>query len=411
MNAPAAAPTAPSARPPRLLSLDALRGFDMFWILGADGVVGALGRMCPWPPVRLLAYEMDHSEWEGFRFYDLIFPMFVFITGVSMVFSVSRTIEEHGRGAAARRILRRAAILFLLGIVYNGGLSAAWPDVRVLGVLQRIALAYAGAGLLFCFVQPRVRWAIGGALLVGYWALLTFVPIRDVALERHAVAARLGLEKPPAAQVQALFDGTTAMVRGGYDAGRNLANHLDYQFLPGRLYDLYWDPEGLLSTLPAIAGCLLGVMAGGWLRRADWTAQRKLARLFAAGAICLALGYGWGLQFPVIKKIWTSSFVLVTGGWSLLLLGIFYYVVDIRQWRGWCPMFVWVGQNPITLYLASALIGFEGIAARLVGGSVAGFFDAHVTPGAGELLLATAALGLTMTLAWFLSRRQIFLRV
>jgi predicted acyltransferase len=413
MNAPISAAPVPAApaNPTRLMSLDALRGFDMFWILGADGVVGALARVWPVAPVRFVAGQIDHSDWAGFTFYDLIFPLFVFITGVSMVFSISKTIEQHGRGPAAARIVRRAGILFLLGILYNGGLAGAWPDVRMLGVLQRIALAYAGAGLLFCFVKPRVRCATGVALLAVYWALLTFVPIKDIALERRAMAERFGGKEPAAAQVRELYDHTTTMLRGGYDAGRNLANHLDYEWLPGRRYDLYWDPEGLVSTLPAIATCLLGVMAGCWLRRSDRSAKQKLTHLFVAGVICLFIGFAWGTQFPVIKKIWTSSFVLVAGGWSLLLLGTFYYVVDVRQWRGWCPPFVWIGQNPITLYLATALIGFGGIAQRLVGGSVAAFCNAHLAAESGGLLLAVVELGLLVFLARFLYRRQIFLRV
>ena len=413
MTPPAAAPSATtiSPGPERLASLDALRGFDMFWILGADAVVSALGRMSQAAPIRILTGQIDHSEWAGFTFYDLIFPLFVFIAGSSLAFSLSRTIEKHGRSAAAARVVRRAGLLFLLGILYNGGLAGAWPDVRLLGVLQRIAVAYAGAGLLFCFVPPRVRCATGVVLLAVYWALLTFVPIRDIALEKHAIAAQLGAPQPTALQVRQLFDATTATVTGGYDAGRNLTNHLDYQWLPGRLYDTYWDPEGMLSMLPAISTCLLGVMAGCWLRRSDQTPRQKLAHLFVAGAVCLILGYSWGTEFPIIKKIWTSSFVLVAGGWSLLLLGTFYYIVDVRQWRGWCQPFVWIGRNPITLYLATSLLSFEAIANRLAGGSIAGFFDAHVAHGAGELVLALVSLGLVVLLARFFFSRQIFLRV
>ena len=407
----AGAEAAPAARKPRLMSLDALRGFDMFWILGADGVVSAVSRMTEAAPVRLLAGQVEHSEWAGFTFYDLIFPLFVFITGVSLVFSLGRTLEQHGRAGAVRRILWRATLLFALGLLYNGGLSQPWPAVRLLGVLQRIALAYAAAGLLFCFCRPPLRSAVGVALLVGYWALLTFVPIRDIALDRNALAARCGTEHPAPLQVRQLYESTPATVTGCYDPGRNLANHLDYRFLPGAKYDTYWDPEGLLSLLPAIATCLLGVMAGGWLRRSDWTDRRKLARLLVAGGLCLVLGHLWGTDFPVIKKIWSSSFVLVAGGWSLLLLGGFYYVVDLRQWRGWCQPFVWIGLNPITLYLATTLVDFGRIAERLAGGSAAAFLDRHLAVGIGNLVLASVTLGLLLLLARFLHRRQIYLRV
>ncbi len=393
------------------MSLDALRGFDMLWILGADAVVQALAKLNDSAPLRLLAGQVDHSEWAGFRFYDLIFPLFVFIAGVSLVFSVSKTIEQHGRATAARRILVRAAILFLLGILYNGGLTHAWPGVRLMGVLQRTALAYAAAGLLFCFVRYRFRCATGALLLAVYWALLTFVPIRNVAIDRSALAGRFGPATPTTEQVRQLYAGTADTVTGRYEPGLNLANHLDYLWLPGAKYDTYWDPEGLLSTLPAIATCLLGVMAGCQLRRGDRTQRQKLYRLLLSGAICLILGCAWGTQFPVIKKIWTSSFVLVAGGCSLLLLAAFYYLVDIRQWRGWCQPFVWIGLNPITLYLASALVDFGRIAAHLAGGSVAAILDAHLAAGAGDFVLALVTLGLLVGLARFLYLRKVFLRV
>ena len=396
---------------PRLMSLDALRGFDLFWILGADAVVYALGHLTNVAPVRLLVAQMDHSAWAGLTFYDLIFPLFVFITGVSLVFSLSKTLAKHGRAAAVKHIFSRAALLFALGILYNGGLSHAWPEVRLAGVLQRIALAYAAAGLLFCFCNYRFRSHVGISLLAIYWALLSFVPIRNLALDRATLAAHFGTAQPTPEQVRQLYENTAVKVTGRFEPGLNLANHLDYRFLPGAKYDTYWDPEGWLSTLPAISTCLIGVMAGCCLRRTDRSDRQKLKRLIVTGGLFLTLGYFWGTDFPIIKKIWTSSFVLVAGGWSILLLALFYYLIEVRRWRGWCQPFVWIGLNPITLYLATALINFSRIAEHFAGGSVAAFFDAHLAPGAGNLLLACVTLGLLLTLARFLHRKQIYLRV
>jgi predicted acyltransferase len=409
--------------PARLLSLDALRGFDMFWILGADGVAYALRRMDDAPVPRFFATQLDHVEWAGFTFYDLIFPLFVFIVGVSSVFSLSKIVAQHGRAAAVKRILWRAALLFAFGIFYNGGLAREWPDVRLVGVLQRIALCYAAAGLLFVFCKPRTLVAIAAALLVGYWALLTFVPIRDIALDRPALAELIGPDpgmgtrthgRPSTEyreRVATLYANTATRVTGGYEPGRNLANHLDFHGVPGSMYDVFWDPEGILSTLPAIATCLMGVFAGLVLRRTDLVDLRKAGWLAGAGVAALILGSLWGLQFPVVKKIWTSSFVLVAGGWSLLLLAAFYYVVDIRRWRGWCAPFVWIGMNPITLYLVTSAVGVSGIARRFVGGSVQTFFDSFIAPGFGELVIALSTLLLLILLARFLYRRGIFLRV
>ncbi len=406
-----AAPAAATPPPARLVSLDALRGFDMFWILGADALVHALAKVCDVAPLRVLAGQIEHKAWAGFAFYDLIFPLFVFMAGVSVVFSLNRLIETHGRAAAVKRVLWRGGLLFALGLFYAGGFQTKWPDIRVLGVLQRIALAYTAAGLLFCFFRPRALAAIGASILVGYWALLTFVPIRDVQMERAAVPARLGVEKPTPAQARALFDSVTTTRTGGYDPGRNLSDHLDFQYLPGRKYDLYYDPEGLLSTLPAVVSCLLGVFAGLLVRRTDWDELKKVRTLAVAGAVMVALGFLWGLQFPVVKKIWTSSFVLVAGGYSALLLAAFYYAVDVRGWRRWCVPFVWIGMNPITLYLVSGIVGYRRLAARLAGGDVSAWLDAAVAPGWGNLGVAIVGLILMLLLARFLFQKQIFLRV
>ena len=403
-------PVPPGAAGDRLVSLDALRGFDMIWILGADAVVRALGQTTNLAPFRGLAAQMEHKVWAGFAFFDLIFPLFLFISGVAMVYSLPKIVARDGRAAAVRRILFRAAALFALGVLYNGGLTRAWPDVRLAGVLQRIALAYAAAGMLFCLCRPRTGYGVGLALLVGYWALLTFVPVRDITLTKEAMAAALGVNEPPAAAVRQLYDSTITTVTGRYERGLNLANHLDYQWLPGAKYRVYWDPEGLLSTLPAIATCLLGVMAGQRLRRTDRTPGQKLTWLTATGALALATGWLWHLQFPVVKDLWSSSFVLVAGGWSLWLLALFYYVVDVRLWRGWCQPFVWIGLNPISLYLASSLVDFWGIARRLVGGSVAAWLES-LGSGWGDLGFAVVSLGLMLALARFLHTRRIYLRV
>jgi len=395
----------------RLVSLDALRGFDMFWILGADALFTALAKVFDLAPLRLIAGQLHHKDWAGFAFYDLIFPLFVFMSGVSLVFALPKIIEQQGRAAAVKRVLFRGALLFAIGLFYAGGLQTKWPDIRVLGVLQRIALAYTGAGLLFCFFKPRALAAIGSAILIGYWALLTFVPIRDVVMDRAAVPAKLGVATPTLEQAQQLYTSTTARVTGVYDPGHNLTNHLDFEYLGGRRYDVYYDPEGLLSTGPAAVSCLLGVFAGLLLRRRDWDEMKKITWLAVAGAAAVALGFLWGLQFPVVKKIWTSSFVLVAGGYSALLLAAFYYAIDVRGWKRWCVPFVWIGMNPITLYLISGIVGYRKLAARLAGGDLAAWFDTTLGAGWGNLGIAVVGLALMLALARFLHARQIFLRV
>lgn len=366
--------------------MDALRGFDMFWILGGDSLAQAIKKLSGSgeDPLgragQFIGGQLEHADWEGFRFYDLIFPLFVFIVGVSLVFSLTRLVEREGRASAHKRIFRRFVLLFALALIYSGGVSKLWPDIRLMGVLNRIALCYLFASLLFLNFRLRGLVVAFLTLVVGYWALMTFVPVPEIGA-------------------------------GSFAKGANLANWIDSQFLPGKRYDGTWDPEGLLSTLPAIGTCLLGVFAGLLLKDSRVRPEQKSWWLLGGGAVLVVLGWLGGVQFPVIKKIWTSSFVLVAGGYSAMLLGLFHHIVDVKGHQRWATVFIWIGANAITLYFADSIIGFERLAQRLVGGDVAAFLDSTVTPGMGHFVGACAGLALAIALAGFLFRRKIFLRV
>jgi predicted acyltransferase len=391
------------------MSLDALRGFDMFWILGADSLVDALNRMSQSAPTGFLAYELTHSGWEGFRFYDLIFPLFVFMAGVSLVFSLSKTIASAGRAEALKRIIIRSLLLYFLGIIEYGGFSHSWPDIRLLGVLQRIALAYFFTGLCFCFFRPRALAAICAGLLVGYWALMTFVPFPDVrpTAQTEFIGRESGFTN-----VTQLNLASTNIIRGVFIEGVNLSNYVDQKYLPGYKWDGTWDPEGILSTIPAVGTCLLGMFAGLLLKNQNVADRRKVIYLISFGIVGVAVGWLWGLQFPVIKKIWTSSYVLVAGGYSAILLGAFYQIVDIWKWQGWCRPFVWIGMNSITIYMADNILdGFATPAERLAGGDIKAFFDTHVALGFGQLMISVTGLLLAFWFARFLFNRKIFLRL
>ncbi len=359
----------------RLASLDALRGFDMFWIAGADDIILGLHKIATAGPLAFLAGHLTHKKWEGFGFYDLIFPLFVFIVGVSIVFSLTKTIEQTGTSAALKRIFVRAFLLYALGIIYSGGIARGLEGVRLLGVLQRIALCYFFTALLFCTFRRRGLIMACVSLLVGYWALMTFVPVPGVGA-------------------------------GNFAEGANLANWIDKEFLPFRKYDGDHDPEGLLSTLPAIATCLLGVFAGLLLKNDDVSPQKKVAWLAVAGLVGLGMGHLWSVQFPIIKKVWTSSYVLVAGGWSCLLLAAFYQIIEIWNSRRWADPFIWIGTNAITVYLAAAWFPFRDIANRIAGGPIKAQFGEG-----GELLITVVALALVILMARFLYRRKIFLRL
>ena len=361
----------PSSKPSRLVALDALRGFDMCWILGLGSVVIALAeRFAPGSGVTsLLKTQLDHVDWEGFRFYDLIFPLFLFIAGVSMAIALPRRAERKGRAVAFAQLLVRGLILVALGILYSGGLKGDWENVRWLGVLQRIGIASALAGILSLWLSWRGLLAATITLLAGYFLLLAFVPVPNIGA-------------------------------GHFAEGLNLTNYLDSIWLPGRKYDGDHDPEGILSTLPAIATALLGILAGKWLI-GPIANTRKVSGLILGGAILIGLGWAWHPFFPVIKKIWSSSFVLVAGGWSALLLGLFYLIVDVWSFKAWTTPFVWVGANPITLYICSGLGFFHTISERIVGYPAGDW--AWVPPLVTFVLL--------LFIARWLWKREIFIRV
>jgi len=392
----------------RLVSLDVLRGFDMFWIVGGASLVSALGKAEEGTVLGTVRQQLSHVEWAGFHFYDMIFPLFVFIAGVSMVFSLSKAKESGGRAQALRRVLGRGLLLYLVGVFYSGGFKDGLENVRWLGVLNRIALAYTGAGVLFLLLPLRALVAAWAGLLLGYWAMMARVPIRDIRLQTEVVE-RLSAERGGKG-ARELYFATTNRVRGMYEPGYNVANHFDFEHLPGKKWDKYWDPEGILSTFPAIGTCLLGAFAGLLLRRTDLPPTGKSVYLAIAGMVVLAIGLLWGHEFPIIKKIWSSSFVFVAGGWSLILLAGFHQVVDVWKVRWWTPPFLWIGMNALPVYLSANILGTNGgyraIAERVLGGPVKEWLGAGGPPA-----IAIGSLLLMLLFARFLYRRGIFLRL
>ncbi len=370
----------------RVVSVDALRGFNFIWILGGDGAIWALADMAhdKGPAASaiggFLNDELHHSAWEGFTFYDFVFPLFIFITGVSIVLALPRLVERQGSLHAHLRVLRRALLLYGLGLIYYGGLRHGLGDVRLLGILQRIAICYLFASLMFLNFNVRGLIAAFVALMVGYWAVMTLVPVPGIGA-------------------------------GNFVPDQNLADWIDANYLPGRLWGKTNDPEGLLSTLPAIGTCLLGVFAGLVLCDIRLKPQQKSLALIGTGIVLVIVGHIWGLQFPIIKAIWTSSFVLVAGGYSAILLGATHQIIDVWGHKKGLTIFVWIGANAILLYFINGLLGFEPVASRLVGGDVGIFFDELVTRGTGLFVANLLGLVLVVLLARFLYQRQIFLRV
>lgn len=379
--------------PERIQSIDALRGFDMFWIIGGDALFRALAKWADVPiwSGRCLRH-LEHVEWEGFHFYDLIFPLFLFLVGAVIPFSLESARRRGAtRGAVYGRIVRRTLFLFALGLLYNGILQLNWlmptegghytvnihDHLRITGVFQRIAICYGIAAVITLHTNPRARFVVVVAVLVGYWAILHFVPNPETG-----VAGLLTKE-------------------------HNLGAYLDRTLLPGKILEKYYgygDNEGLLSTIPAIATALLGTLAGQWLALNVEPAW-KMVGLAAAGVVALALGEVWGVWFPVIKNLWTSSFVLVAGGWSLLLLALFYGVIDVLRWRAWAFFFVVIGANAITIYVGQKFIDFEYVSKFFFGGAI------RFAGTLGPVIAAAGVLLVKWLVLLFLYRQKMFLRV
>lgn len=362
----------------RILSLDALRGFDMFWIIGGGAFLEAVGAR--WPSAGMQALQVqftEHVEWEGFRFHDGIFPLFLFIIGATLPWSIGRRVDA---GAARTSIVGKVVVRFLwlvfFGLVINGLTRLeGWSELRLFGVLQRQAFGYLAVALVYLFA-PRRSWPwLWGGILLAYGALLAFVPVPG-----HGV--------------------------GLYTQEGNLANHVDrVVLLPGQMYKEYGDPEGPLSNLPSIATALMGLIAGDYIHRAGGSPSRKSLVLAVAGLACFAAGWALHPVVPVIKKIWTSSFVLVSGGLSLMLLAAFHEVLDVRRWTRGSAVWAAIGANAITAYMGVHIVDFDAISEKFVVGLM------RLYPAEKDLLLRGGALIIVLLALHGMRRKGIFLRV
>ena len=368
----------------RLVSLDVFRGATIAGML----VVNTPGT---WEH----AYpQLLHAEWNGWTYTDTIFPFFLFIVGVSMAFSFSRRLAEGaGRGTLLLHTLRRSAIIFGLGLALNtlSFLLFHRSQVRIPGVLQRIGVCFFFAALIYLALGPRGLVPAAAVLLAVYWALMTFVPVPGY--------------------------GT-----GRLDVEGNLAAWLDRAILGAHTWkhNPGWDPEGLLSSLSAIATTLFGIAAGEWLRLpSPW--GRKLAGLMAGGAIAFSLGLLWGTAFPINKNLWTSSYSLLMSGLAAVCLALCLWIVDVKGWKKWSRSFEWLGTNAIALFVGATLAtllllwikltGHDGKRRSLYGTIFRTVFDHFADPRIGSLLFALSFCAAWMAVGALLYRKRIFIKV
>lgn len=362
----------------RLMSLDTLRGFDMFFIMGGDALFITLCALLPGTLVGGWSSQMHHAAWDGFTFYDLIFPLFLFLAGVSFPFSVAKQRSlGKGNGAISRKIIYRGVMLILLGMVYNGLLQFDFEGLRYPSVLGRIGSAWMFAALLYVWAGRRISAIASVVILLAYWAMLALVPVPGVA-------------------------GVSPFSMEG-----SLVAYIDRLLLPGTLHDVVHDPEGLLSTLPAVVTAMLGIFTGEFvMQKRVSNGYKKVFCLFAAAALLLLVGWLWGEVFPINKNLWTSSFVCFAGGWSVALFALFYLVVDVMKLRGWTLFFRVIGLNSITIYLSQQFVDFHKLTSALFGGVV------NVAPAQLHGLVYWAAyVAVCWVLLYFLYRKKIFLKV
>jgi len=366
----------------RLLSIDALRGFDMFWILGAEGLFSALFAITGWPFLHLLAEQMEHSTWHGFTAYDLIFPLFIFLSGISLGLS-AKPMSSYAPEVQRHKLVHAFKRLFLLlffGVLYNHGWGTGIPanldDVRFASVLGRIGIAWFFAALIVWYSSIKIQYSLIVVILVGYNLALSFLSIGEFGHGQLSVTHALN----------AWFD---------------------LHLLPGAHYrNLAIDPEGLLSNIPSIVNALIGVMLGRHIKK--WHNEpNKIIKLLAFSALAfLLLGYAWSTVFPLNKTLWTSSFVLVTCGYSLLLLLLFYVLVDVLKMTRWAHFFSIIGMNSIVIYLMSSLFDWSYVAKSLFGGLI------KALPNSVQVLGIISAMLLCQWLfCWWLYKRNIFIKV
>jgi predicted acyltransferase len=361
-------------KPDRIQSVDFLRGLTVAGMI----LVNDPGS---W---EYIYSPLKHAEWNGCTPTDLIFPFFLFIVGISITYAL-KSVKSNPQQAYGK-LAKRTALLFLFGFFLNLFPEFDFSTVRILGVLQRISLVFLISA--WCFLQlnkKQILWT-GGAILVLYWVLMCFVP-------------------------------NPAFATGMLEPGKNIGAWIDSLLLPGHMWKFTetWDPEGVLSTLPAIATGLSGVLTGLWLQSQADT-HRKLIELFVVGCYLILAGLIWSLQFPINKSLWTSSYVLYTSGIALLLLGLVYWRIDIQQNHRYTKPFLVFGSNAIAVYMLSEILADVVVTIHIQGKSlkeiIVNTISVDFIPKEfSSLLFALLWLGMIYIPALILYRKKIFLKV
>jgi predicted acyltransferase len=354
----------------RLLSLDVLRGLDMFFLVGLAGILKALPKISDNRIANWLAGQCEHPEWQGFTAWDVIFPMFIFIVGVAMPFSFSKRLNnEDGKKKLFKHVLVRSIILAIIGIILWQQPGGAEPHYGYYSVLYRIGFSYFFAAIIMMNsgIKGQVYWAFG--LLLGHWLILRFVPVPGYGIGNFSQEGNVG-----------------EMI------GKAVAKYISPDFK----YVLN------INLIPSISNALFGVLTGHWLM-SDNTGIKKVKGLMMAGLLFIVAGLLVHLDFPINKKLSSPSFTLLTCGISASLLSLLYWIVDVKNHKKWAFFFVVVGMNSITIYIASSLVKFSSVANVFTGGFNFGVYQALIT----AIVLAA----IKWLFLYYLYRQKIFLKI
>ncbi len=371
----------------RLESLDILRGFDLFCLVGLEAVMHALDGAIDAPWFDRVMGCFTHVDWEGFSSWDLVMPLFMFMSGITIPFALARYKREGNRGVAYRRIAKRVVLLWLLGMVCQGNLLGLDPDRLYLysNTLQSIAMGYLIASLLYLNSSVKTQVAVAVALLVGFWACMEFIQVGDFG----------GGCYTPDGNLAEWVDRT---VLGRFRDGAAVA---DGKVMFAPWYHYTW----VLSSMTFGVTTLSGMFAGHLLKDARRKPLRKCLHLAVIGLALVALGWLWGLQMPVIKKLWTSSMVLVSSGWCFLLMALFYWVVDCKGYHKGLSWLKVYGTNSIAAYMMATCINFSSVSTSFLYGLKAYTGDFY------PALIAAANAAIVYLILRWMYRQQVFLKV
>lgn len=357
----------------RLTSVDTLRGFTMFFIIGGERIFTSFYQVWPNTITEAVAKNMEHAGWKGFYFYDQIFPLFLFLVGLLIPTVILRSKEK---GKSNKEIFfhisKRTIVLILLGLCNYGLLRFDWPAMRWSSVLGRIGICYFFASLLVLHTNWRVQLYIILAILIGYWAAVKFIPVPGYG-------------------------------PGVFTPEGCLTTWVDQKIMPGTLGLGIYDRQGVLSTFTALASTLIGVLAGHWLRT-NRSENQKTLGFIVAGIILLTAGWIWGQFFFISRNVWTSSFVLYTSGWSFLAMALFYWIIDVKGFKKWTFFLVVIGMNAVTIWVGQRFIDFKFTSDALFLGMSKYFGILQ------PVFLAVTLLMIKWLFLWFLYRKKIFLK-